>query len=70
MLAGVSLHVAILLATADATERGFDVVVPRDTVVGTPREYGEQVLRNTLAMLARLTTVDALVAGWTERGAA
>ncbi|GAA1844292.1 cysteine hydrolase [Pseudonocardia ailaonensis] len=66
VLAGVSLNVALVLAAGDATQRGFRVVVPRDAVVGTPAEYGEQMLRNTFAMLARITGVDDLLAGWAE----
>ena len=41
-------------------------VVPRDAVGGTPTEYGEQVLDNTIAVLARLTTVDDLIAEWSD----
>jgi nicotinamidase-related amidase len=64
VLTGVSLNVALLLGAAEAEAEGFTVVVPRDAVAGTPREYGEQVLRHSMAMLARLTTVAALAAGW------
>ena len=64
VLTGVSLNVALMLTAAEAEAEGFRVVVPRDAVAGTPREYGEQVLQNTLAMLARITTADTLVAGW------
>ncbi|WP_409329992.1 cysteine hydrolase family protein [Trujillonella humicola] len=64
VLTGVSLNVALLLTAAEAEAEGFTVVVPRDAVAGTPREYGEQVLQNTISMLARITTADALVAGW------
>ena len=64
VLTGVSLNVALMLTAAQAEAEGFTVVVPRDAVAGTPREYGEQVLQNTISMLARITTADALVAGW------
>ena len=64
VLTGVSLNVALMLTAAEAEAEGFTVVVPRDAVAGTPREYGEQVLQNTLSMLARITTADDLVAGW------
>jgi nicotinamidase-related amidase len=64
VLTGVSLNVALLLTAAEAEAEGFTVVVPRDAVAGTPREYGEQVLQNTMSMLARITTADDLVAGW------
>lgn len=66
VLAGVSLNVALPLTAADAAEAGFRVIVARDAVMGTPAEYGEQVLRNTMSMLASITTVDDIVDAWTE----
>lgn len=65
ILAGVSLNVAIPLTAGDATHEGFRVIVPSDAVAGTPVEYGRQVLRNTIAMLARVVTVDEITAAWT-----
>jgi nicotinamidase-related amidase len=65
VLAGVSLNVALPLTAGEAVHAGFSVVVPRDAVAGTPVEYGEQVLRNTMAMLATITTVDELATAWT-----
>lgn len=64
VLAGVSLNVALPLTAADASEEGFRVVVARDAVMGTPAEYAEQVLRNTMAMLADIVTVDDLTTAW------
>jgi nicotinamidase-related amidase len=69
VLVGVSLNVALLLTAAEAEAEGFTVVVPRDAVAGTPREYGEQVLRGSMAMLARITTVADLADGWSPAGA-
>jgi hypothetical protein len=42
----------------------FRRVVPRDAVAGTPADYGEQDLTNTIAMLERVCTVDEIVAEW------
>jgi nicotinamidase-related amidase len=64
VLAGVSLNVAITHTAGHVTQAGFDLVVPRDAVGGTPAEYAEQVLKNTIAVLGRLTTVDELVGEW------
>jgi nicotinamidase-related amidase len=64
VFAGVSLNVAVPLAVGEAVHERFRVVVPRDAVVGTPAEYGELVLRNTIAMLAEVVTVDELAAAW------
>ncbi len=65
VLAGVSLNLAITYTAGHATQAGFNLVVPRDAVGGTPAEYAEQVLDNTIAVLGRLTTIDQLVGEWT-----
>lgn len=65
VLAGVSLNLAITHTAGHATQAGFDLVVPRDAVGGTPAAYAEQVLDNTIAVLGRLTTVDRLIGEWT-----
>jgi nicotinamidase-related amidase len=65
VLAGVSLNLAITHTAGHVTQAGFDLVVPRDAVGGTPKEYAKQVLDNTIAVLGRLTTVDQLIGEWT-----
>jgi nicotinamidase-related amidase len=65
VLAGVSLNLAITHTAGHVTQAGFDLVVPRDAVGGTPQEYAKQVLDNTIAVLGRLTTVDQLIGEWT-----
>jgi nicotinamidase-related amidase len=65
ILAGVSLNLALPITAGHVTQAGFDLIVPRDAVGGTPAEYGDQVLNNTIAVLGRLTTVDELIAEWT-----
>lgn len=65
VLVGVSLNLAITHTAGHTTQAGFDLVVPRDAVGGTPAEYAEQVLNNTIAVLGRLTTVDKLITEWT-----
>jgi nicotinamidase-related amidase len=64
VLVGVSLNLAITHTAGHATQAGFELVVPRDAVGGTPAEYAEQVLKNTIAVLGRLTSVDRLVTEW------
>jgi nicotinamidase-related amidase len=64
VLTGVSLNLAITHTAGHLTQAGFELVVPRDAVGGTPADYGEQVLNNTIAVLGRLTTVDKLMAEW------
>jgi nicotinamidase-related amidase len=64
VLVGVSLNLAITHTAGHLTQAGFDLVVPRDGVGGTPASYAEQVLDNTIAVLGRLTTVDQLLEEW------
>jgi nicotinamidase-related amidase len=61
---GVSVNVAITNLVMDAVNRGFDVVLPRDAIAGVPKEYADMIIDNTLALLATLTTSDALIAAW------
>lgn len=76
VVAGVSLNVAIPNLVFDAVNRAYQVVVVSDAVAGVPVDYGTDVLRHTLALLATLATTDDVVAAWTtsardaERGLA
>ncbi|MEZ4278608.1 MAG: cysteine hydrolase family protein [Myxococcota bacterium] len=62
--AGVSLNRGIIGISIEAVNHGYEVVVPRDAVIGYPREYGEMVLRHTLDGLVTLSSVDELAAIW------
>lgn len=64
VLAGVSLNLALPTTAGHITQTGFHLIVPRDAVAGTPIEYGNQVLDNTIAVLGRITTIDELIAEW------
>jgi nicotinamidase-related amidase len=55
VVCGVSLNVGVVGLCLGAVDRGFDVTVASDAVVGVPAEYGDQVLRNTVAMIAELS---------------
>ncbi|PPJ33498.1 cysteine hydrolase [Nocardia nova] len=66
LLTGVSLNVALPATALDLGQDGFRLLVVRDAVGASSPEYGEQVLRNTMAMLGRLTTVDDVVTALTE----
>jgi nicotinamidase-related amidase len=65
ILTGVSLNLALPITAGHLTQAGFGLVVPRDVVGGTPVEYGNQVLDNTIAVLGRIASVDELIAEWT-----
>ena len=66
IVSGVSLNVAIQNSVFDLINLGYQVVVPRDAVVGVHVEYGQVVLENTLAVLATLTDVESLVNVWSQ----
>ncbi len=61
---GVSLNVGVLGLCLNASDLGYRVVVPRDAVVGVPLGYGDDVLTNTVAMVATLTSAEELLAAW------
>lgn len=65
---GISLNVGVTNASMDLMNQGFEVIVPRDLVVGVPEEYGEQVIDNTLKVIATVTTSQALRDVWREAG--
>jgi len=63
---GVSLNVGVMGLAIEAANRSYNVVIPRDAAVGVPPEYGEMVLKNSLSLIARLTTVDELIEIWSS----
>jgi nicotinamidase-related amidase len=67
---GVSINVAIVNLAFDAVNLGYQVVIPRDAVAGTPVEYADAVVEHTLKMVATVTDVDTLVDTWLPGAAA
>ncbi len=66
---GVSVNIAIQNFVMDAVNRSYQFVLPRDAVSGYPREYAESIIDNTLALLATVTTTDAVVDAWRQLAA-
>ncbi len=62
VVVGVSVNVAITNLVMDAVNLGYRVILPRDAVVGIPTAYADQVIDQTLALLATVTTSDQVVA--------
>jgi nicotinamidase-related amidase len=60
----VSTNLAILLVAVGAADEDFAVTIATDASVGTPPEHHASVLAHSLAYVARLVTVDALLAEW------
>lgn len=64
VVAGASVNVAVTNLVMDAVNAGYQVVLPRDAVVGTPPDYAAAVIDNTLALLATVTTIEEVVTTW------
>ncbi|MCT9005711.1 cysteine hydrolase [Streptomyces sp. NPDC054766] len=67
VVTGVSANIAIPNAVFDAVNRGYTVVVPADAVAGVPSEYTPAMVRNTLALVATITTTDDVLACFKRR---
>jgi len=65
--AGVSVNLGVLGLVIEAVNLGYRVVLPTDAVAGFPAEYAAEVVDRTLALVATLTTTEALVAAWEGR---
>jgi len=66
VVVGVSVNVAVTNLVMDAVNRGYQVVLPRDAVCGVPASYADAVIDNTLALLATVTTTDAVETGFLD----
>jgi nicotinamidase-related amidase len=65
---GVSTNLGIPQLAFDCVNLGLNVVIPRDAIVGVPADYGDVILKNTLSMVATITTTDELLDVWTPTG--
>jgi nicotinamidase-related amidase len=61
IVTGVSANVAIPNAVFDAVNRGYTAVVPGDAIAGVPADYTPAMVRNTLALVATITTTDEVL---------
>jgi nicotinamidase-related amidase len=61
---GVSANLGIPMITFDCVGLGYSVVIPRDAIVGTPLDYADVLIKNTLSFFAKICTVDDLVEAW------
>ncbi|WP_406141582.1 cysteine hydrolase [Streptomyces sp. NBC_01089] len=68
VVTGVSANVAIPNAVFDAVNLGYTVVVPADAIAGVPADYTPAMIRNTLALVATVTTTDDVLASWPQSG--
>src|SRR4051794_6793074 len=61
VVTGVSANVAIPNAVFDAVNLGYTAVVPADAIAGVPSDYTPAMIRNTLSLVATITTTDELL---------
>jgi nicotinamidase-related amidase len=61
---GVSVNIGMTNFAFDAVNRGYQFVMPTDAVAGVPADYAAAVVANTLALVATLTTTDAVLRAW------
>jgi nicotinamidase-related amidase len=64
VVTGMSLNLGIPGTVIEAVNLGYSVVVVRECVAGMPAEYGESIIRNTLSMVATITTAELLCDAW------
>ncbi|MEU9005764.1 cysteine hydrolase [Streptomyces sp. NPDC048551] len=65
VVTGVSSNIAIPNTVFDAVNLGYQVVVPADAIAGVPASCTAEVIRNSLALVAAVTTTEALLEQWT-----
>ncbi len=61
---GVSLNLGILGLAIEAVNLGYRVVVVTDAVCAVPTDYGDALLRHTVALVAMLATSDEVAAAF------
>ena len=66
VLTGVSVNVALLALAFEAVNRGYWVTIPRDAVAGVPPSYADDVVKNSLSLVATITTVSDLIEQWSR----
>jgi nicotinamidase-related amidase len=61
VVAGVSVNLGVFGLCVEAVNLGYQVVVATDAVAGVPLDYGDTVLRTSIALVASLHLVDEIV---------
>ncbi|MFB7179099.1 cysteine hydrolase [Streptomyces sp. NPDC056257] len=64
VVTGVSSNIAIPNTVFDAVNLGYQVVVPADAIAGVPASCTAEVIRNSLALVASVTTAEELLNQW------
>jgi nicotinamidase-related amidase len=64
VVVGVSSNVAVPATVLEAAGLGYETVVVRDAITGTPPEYTDVIIENTLSLVATIVTTDQLLDAW------
>ncbi|MGY5032915.1 isochorismatase family protein [Streptomyces sp. 900116325] len=64
LVVGVPANVAIPNAVFDAVNLGYTAVVPSGAIAGVPSDYTPAMIRNTLALVATVTTTPEVLGCW------
>ncbi|MFF4370757.1 cysteine hydrolase [Streptomyces sp. NPDC001594] len=64
VVTGVSSNIAVPNTVFDAVNLGYEVVVPADAIAGVPASCTAEVIRNSLVLVASITTADELLSQW------
>ncbi|MEU3408449.1 cysteine hydrolase [Streptomyces sp. NPDC006670] len=67
VVTGVSSNIAVPNTVFDAVNLGYEVVVPADAIAGVPASCTAEVIRNSLVLVASITTADELLSQWAPR---
>ncbi|MFD3808420.1 cysteine hydrolase [Streptomyces sp. NPDC058611] len=66
VVTGVSSNIAIPNTVFDAVNLGYRVVVPADAIAGVPASVTAEVIRNSLGLVATITTAEELLGQWSR----
>lgn len=61
---GVSLNLGILGIGIEGVNHGYQIVVPKDCVVGFPADYAELIIKHSLRFISTITTADDIIGVW------
>ena len=62
VVTGVSVNLGVLGLCIEAVNLGYQVVLATDAVAGTPADYADAVIRETLSLVCTLATSEEIIA--------
>ena len=62
VVSGVSINLGVLGLCIEAANLGYQLVVATDAVAGTPEDYAQSVLYQTIGLVATLAATEEIIA--------